>query len=128
MATRPSVYGVSLEEIETKYGAADFKGALARYIVHCQNPKFSRRQVEVGATSLYIPFHKISVFRRIKFVSCDPFRVDPSVGVVVDSIHCEPESFDRYGNYLPGRFDTAIIKIDGQAGLKGMSVFSIQSL
>ena len=30
MATCPTVYSVFLEEIDTKYGAANFKGALAR--------------------------------------------------------------------------------------------------
>ena len=36
MSKRPSVYEVPLEDLETRYGAHDFKGALSRYVVHCQ--------------------------------------------------------------------------------------------
>jgi len=57
MSKRLSVYGVPLEDLETRYGAHDFKGMLSRYVVHCQHPKFSRRQVEDVAAHLYIPFH-----------------------------------------------------------------------
>jgi len=41
--------------------------------------------------------------------------------MVVDSIHCEPSS-QHSSDYIPGRFDTALINIkDGcQAGVKGM--------
>ena len=118
MSTRPSVYGVSLEDIETRYGALDFKRALSRYVVYCQHPEFSRRQVEDAAAHLYLPFHKISVFHRIKFISKDLYSLDSSAHMVVDSIHCEPSS--RH-DYIPGRFDTALINIkDGcQAGVKG---------
>jgi len=121
MSKRPSVYGVPLEDLETRYGAHDFKGALSRYVVHCQHPEFSRRQVEDVAARLYIPFHKISVFHRIKFISQDPYSLDPSLDIVVDSIHCEPSRSDRHGNYIPGRFDVAVINIEngGQAGVKG---------
>lgn len=82
-------------------------------------PSTRVRLVEDAAAHLYIPFHKISVFHRIKFISEDPYA-DSSTHVVVDSIHCEPSS--QHGSfYVPGRFDTALVNIkDGcQAGVKG---------
>jgi hypothetical protein len=122
-SVRPSVYGVSLEDIEADYGAIDFKGALARFVIHRQHPEFSQRQVENVAAGFYIPFHKISVFCRIKFISHDPYGLDPSADIVVDSIHCEASRFNKYGTYIPGRSDTAIIKIENgrRAGVKGMA-------
>ena len=120
MSARPSVYGVSLEDIKVHYGATDFEGALARYIIHHLNPGFSRLQVENAVTGFYIPFHKVSVFHHIKYISQDPFSINPSV---VDSIHCQASRSDKYGNYIPGRFDMAIIKIENGGptpGVKGM--------
>jgi hypothetical protein len=42
---------------------------------------------------------------------------------VVDSVHCEASCFNKYGTYIPGRSDTAIIKIENgcRAGVKGMA-------
>ena len=121
MSKRPSVYGVPLNDLETQYGAHDFKGTLSRYVVHCQHPGFSRRQVEDVAARLYIPFHKLSVYHRIKFVSQDPYSSDPYLDIVVDSIHCEPSCSDQHGNYIPGCFDVAVMNIEngGQVGVKG---------
>jgi hypothetical protein len=124
IANHSSVYGVPLEDIKVHYGAIDFNGALARYLIHCHNPGFSRHQVENAVAGFYIPFHKVSIFHRIKFVSQDPFSIDPSANIVVDSIHCEASQSNKHGTYIPGRFDTAIIKIESggptRAGVKCM--------
>lgn len=68
-----------------------------------------------------MPFHKISVFHRIKFVTNNPYSLTPDADIVVDSIHCEPPCKDKYSNLVPGRFDTAVINYQngGRAGLKG---------
>ncbi|KAF9522759.1 hypothetical protein CPB83DRAFT_776604 [Crepidotus variabilis] len=128
MATSPLVYGVSFEEIETKYGATDFKGALSRFVIHSQRPELTKRQVEDAAASLHLPFYKVSVFHRIKFISHDPYSINPSASIVVDSIHCEPARFDRYNNRIPGRFDTAMVNIanGGRVGVKGYCVGQIR--
>ncbi|KAF9522133.1 hypothetical protein CPB83DRAFT_872088 [Crepidotus variabilis] len=127
MATSPLVYGVSFEEIETKYGATDFKGALSRFVIHSQRPELTKRQVEDAAASLHLPFYKVSVFHRIKFISHDPYSINPSASIVVDSIHCEPTRFNRYNNRIPGRFDTAMVNIanGGRVGVKGYCVGQI---
>ena len=103
---------MTLEDIKVHYGAIDFNGALAHYVIHCHNPGFSWHQVENAAANFYIPFHKLSVFHHIKFLFQDPFSIDPSANIVVDSIHCEASQSNKHGTYIPGRFDTAIIKIE----------------
>jgi len=122
MSTRPSVYGVSLDEIKTLYHADDFEGALAHFVIHVRHPDLSRREVELQALDLYLPFQKISVFHRIKFVSNDPFSYDPTADIVVDSIHCEPMRRNTSGKIVPGRFDTAVVnhKDGGRVGVKGL--------
>ncbi|KAF9522196.1 hypothetical protein CPB83DRAFT_872063 [Crepidotus variabilis] len=129
LAKYPSVHGVSIEEIETNYGAMDFRGALRRFIIQQQHPEFTtRRQLEDATASLHIPFHKLSVYHRIKFISHDPFSLNPEADVVVDSIHCEPSRLDKYRNYIPPRFDTAVIRIanGGRAGVQGYCVGQIR--
>ncbi|KAF8952951.1 hypothetical protein BDZ97DRAFT_1992200 [Flammula alnicola] len=127
-STRPSVYGVSLETIKTSYGASQFEAALSRLVVHVQHPQFSRRQVELAASDLHIPFRKLSVFHRLKFISHDPFSVDPLAEIVMDSIHCEPSRHDKNGQVIPGRFDTAVInhKNGGKTGVKGYCIGQIR--
>ena len=122
MSLRPSVYGVSLSDIKQRYGASDFIGALARFVVHIQHPEYARADVELVASRLSVPLQKVAIFHRIKFVAQDPFGLDPTADIVVDSIHCEPARYDKFGNVVPGRFDTAVInhRRGGRAGVKGM--------
>ena len=122
MALHPTVYGVPITQIEDKYGATHFRAALSRFVVHVQNPEYSRRQVERAAIHLHIPFQKLPVYHRIKFISHDPFCSDPSADIVVDSIHAEPSWSDKNGNTVAGRFDTAVInhKNGGMLGVKGV--------
>ncbi|KAF9533674.1 hypothetical protein CPB83DRAFT_890141 [Crepidotus variabilis] len=110
MATSPSVYG-----------------ALSRFVIHSQKPELTKREVEDAAANFQLPFYKVSVFHRIKFVSHDPYSINPSASIVVDSIHCEPARFDRYNNLIPGRFDTAMVNIanGGRVGVKGYCVGQI---
>ena len=121
MSQQPTKYGVSLDIIKASYGASSFNTALARYIIHLKHPEFSQRQVRNAAEDFHIPFHKVSVFHHIKFISHDPFSSNPSADIVVDSIHSEPPGLDNYGKVIPARFDTAIIKrkMEGVAGIKG---------
>ena len=70
---------------------------------------------------LGVPWH----FHHLKFVSYDVYSLNPLDKIVVDSIHIDLVHFDKYGNVIPGQFDTAIIQIkdhdpNGNSGLKGM--------
>jgi len=121
MAQQPTEYGVSLDTIKESYGASSFNTALARYIIHLKHPQLSQRQVRNAAEDFHIPFHKVSVFHRIKFISHDPFSINPSADIVVNSIHSEPSCLYKYGKVIPAQFDTAIIKwkMEGVGGIKG---------
>jgi hypothetical protein len=121
MAVQATVHGVSLTNVKALYGALHFEAALSRFIIHLQFPQLPRRQVELRASELHIPFQKLSIFHRIKYISHDPFSADPLADIVVDSIHCEPARCDKYNKIIPGRFDTAVVnhKNGAKTGVKG---------
>jgi hypothetical protein len=130
MAVRPTVYGVSLADVKALYGALHFEAALSRFVIHLQFPQLPRRQVELRASQLHIPFQKLSIFHRIKYISHDPFSAHPLADIVVDSIHCEPARRDKYNKIIPGRFDTAVVnyKNGGKTGVKGQEFGVSKSL
>ena len=123
MGKHPSARGVSLNSLKTDYGALYFEAALARFVAQYQNPQFTKAQIERAATNIHIPFQKLSVFHRIKYVSCDPYSLEKGNNVV-DSIHAQPARLDKYGKVIPGRFDTGLVnyKDGGMTGVKGHCV------
>ena len=123
MAKHPSARGVSLESLKTDYGASFFEAALARFVAQYQNPQSSKAQIERAASSIHIPFRKLSVFHCIKYVSCDQYGLEKGENVV-DSIHAQPARLDKYGKVIPGRFDTGLVnyKDGGMTGVKGHCV------
>lgn len=126
MAAQPSAFGVSFDRLQSHYGADlnGFKAALSRFIIHFSNPVLTKGEVEHAAEPLSrrIPFHKVSVFHRVKYVTQDPYSITPSADIVVDSIHCEPPFTDKRGKLVPGRFDTAVVnhRNGGDYGVKGV--------
>ena len=115
-----------IEVICTKYGATQFIPALSHFIAQYQHPEYLKAQVEAASTSIHIPFSKISVFHRLKFVSYDIYSLNPLDEIVVDSIHTDPVHLDKYRNVVPGRFDTVVIRVkdsDGGAGLNLKRMF-----
>ena len=129
MTKHPTHRGVPIEVVCTKYGATQFIPALSRFIAQYQHPGYSKAQVEIASNSIHIPFSKVSVFHRLKFVSYDVYSLNPLDELVVDSIHIDPVHFDKYRNIVPGRFDTAVIQVKdhdphGNSSLKGMFLCS----
>jgi hypothetical protein len=124
MAKHPTHYGVSTDIISSEYGATDFIPALSRFITQYQHPDYSKAQVEAASETVHIPFSKISVYHRLKFISYDPNSLNPLDEIVIDSIHVDPLHYDKYNKVVPGRFDTAIIQFrDGNHDMdvKGMN-------
>ncbi|KAF8808923.1 hypothetical protein BYT27DRAFT_7222737 [Phlegmacium glaucopus] len=107
----PTHCAVPLDDIHNKYSTMHFILALSRFIAQYQNPEYSKAQVETASHSTHIPFHKLSVFHHVKFVSYDIYALNPLDEVVVDSIHINPVHLDKYWKVVPGRFNTAIINI-----------------
>ncbi|KAH6912306.1 hypothetical protein BKA70DRAFT_1098303 [Coprinopsis sp. MPI-PUGE-AT-0042] len=111
MARSPST-SVPLDDIDNLYHAQDFKLVLAKFIIHYNNPALSKRQVYRRAAVFHIPFQKIPVYHRVKFVSADPCANNPLAEIIVDSIHVEPARVEPHREMLiPGRFDTALIRV-----------------
>lgn len=123
MAKHPTFPAVPLNVIHDQYGALYFEAALSRYIKRCQNPspEVTQGQIEAMAETFTIPFTRIPVFHRLKFVSREISSLDPLEDIVVDSIHTDPARLDKYGAMVPGRFDTAVINYHegGEVGVKG---------
>ncbi|EDR06040.1 uncharacterized protein LACBIDRAFT_329283 [Laccaria bicolor S238N-H82] len=120
MAKHPTHQGVPIDVICTKYGATQFIPALSCFVAQYQHPEYLKAQVEAASTSIHIPFSKISVFHHLKFISYDVYSLNPLDKIVVDSIHTDPVHFDKYRNVVPGRFDTAVVRVkdsDGGASL-----------
>jgi len=130
MAKAPSERGVTLACLKDDYGATYFEAALARWVAQYQNPHFTtKRQVQEAASNIDIPFNKVSVYHRIKFVSRDPFDLNPLTETTVDSIHVEPPKLNKNGKTIPGRFDTVLVNGDngGKTGIKGELVTEFAS-
>ena len=102
MAKHPTHRGVPIEDICTNYGATHFIPALSCFIAQYQHLEYSKAQVEAASNSVHIPFSKISVFHRLKFVSYDVYSLNPLDEIVVDSVHTNPVHFDKYGHIVPG--------------------------
>ena len=122
MAKHPTRRGVPIEDICTKYGATHFIPALSRFVAQYQHPEYSKAQVEATSDSVHIPFSKISVFHRLKFVSYDVYSLNPLDEIVVDSIHTDPVHFDKYRHVVPGRFDTVIVRVKDSDGGSGLNL------
>ncbi len=125
MTKHPSVARpVSFDALANKYGAHDFVMALQRFVVQYQQPKrkFTGAEIDALANALHVDFFAVHVFHRLKWRSQDASAMDPLAEAVVDSIHVEPNRRDKYGNLVPGRFDTAIINVaeGGEASVKGI--------
>ncbi|KAF8810235.1 hypothetical protein BYT27DRAFT_7253823 [Phlegmacium glaucopus] len=133
MAKHPTHQGVPIEVIHTKYGAMQFILALSRFVAQYQHPEYSKAQVEATSTSIHIPFSKISVFHRLKFISYDVYSLNPLDEIVVDSVHTDPVHFDKYDNVVPGRFDTVVVWVkDSDSGssldLKGLCIGQVRCI
>ena len=120
LTKHPSVWAVPLDVLVTKYGATHFRTALARFIALSNDPDLTRGRLERKLWGIWMPFTKVSVWHRIKFMRIDPSTLTVSTS---DSIHCRPERKDSHGKPILSRFDTALIN-DGTGediGLGGMS-------
>ncbi|PPR01107.1 hypothetical protein CVT24_000403 [Panaeolus cyanescens] len=111
MSMYPSTTAVSLDTLSTTYGATAIVTAIARYVIKLQQPTITNRDLTLQAEDFHIPFQKLPVFHRIKFVSNDVYSLTPLKDIVVDSIHIDPPVETNDGRVIPGRFDTALIKL-----------------
>src|SRR6266478_3617105 len=104
IASHPTTHAVSIDTLVSDYGATYFRDAFARYIVGWRNPEFNRPQVERESLNTNIPFVNVSVYDRVKFINAGDDKI-------VDALHVQPRRKTPVRDN-PGRFDTALIKID----------------
>ncbi|KAK7017889.1 hypothetical protein VNI00_018532 [Paramarasmius palmivorus] len=132
MARHPSVNGVTFHRLVSVYGAKDFLYTLAEYVAQARAPgqTFSRAALTAATRQVleFVPFSKVSVYHRIKFTQNDPYSITKGPEFVVDAIHADPGRTDKYGRIIPGRFDTALVKVDGDGnnGVKGYRVGQVR--
>ncbi|KAJ7856057.1 hypothetical protein B0H14DRAFT_3085330 [Mycena olivaceomarginata] len=133
MTKHPTLKSVRMSRLVTDYGATLFRDALARYVVHLNNPDLSPLQVEQNSQDLSFAFNSVPVYHRIKFTTRDPYSVPGGPDSVVDSIHVQPCKTLKNGEVFPARFDTALVnggngQITGVAGYRVVQVHIIFSL
>lgn len=106
MAKHPSIHSVSLDSIETNYGTVYFCIALKRFIGTKLYPNITCTQLKQRIADIWIPFHKLAVWHKIKYQ-----RTDQYTGVMstADAIHIHPAQKDIRNRPIPGWFDTAFI-------------------
>jgi hypothetical protein len=116
MTKRPSARAVPIDRVINVYGATYFRPALARFIALANNSALTRDQLEGNLHDVRIPFRKVHVWHRIKFLREDPVS---NKTITADSIHIQPSTTDTRGRSMPGRFDTALVN-DGTGGDTGI--------
>ncbi|RPD75308.1 hypothetical protein L226DRAFT_462412 [Lentinus tigrinus ALCF2SS1-7] len=121
MTRHPSVKAVPLDHLGERYGALYFRDALSRFVVQHNHPEYTRAQLERASASVYFNFHKIPAFHKVKFWLDDPHGFPDAD--LRDVIHCRPIRQNKYGDDIPGRFDTALVRLPGVelAGVQGNS-------
>ena len=105
----PSETGINFEGLLNRHGALDFQDALADFIVQHNYPGLSAAMAQRRANNTLLPFRRVSVFHKVKFVNPEV----PDVGTV-DAVHIRPEVRSRRGHTIPGRFDTVLVKNGGR--------------
>ncbi len=107
----PSVKAVKLADVSALYGATFFRDALARFAVSLEQPHLTPAEVEYASGSIYLNFSTIPVYHRVKFSVNDPHAYSSSDAISRDAIHVRPTRKNKHGNDVPGRFDTALVRI-----------------
>ncbi|KAG7094451.1 hypothetical protein E1B28_008047 [Marasmius oreades] len=117
MSKHPSVTSVVFQQLVNDYGAKDFEYCLGEYIAKAQAPEQAFTSASLHAATqhvlTFVPFYKVAVYHHIKFTEYDPYSITKGPEFVVDTIQAEPNRKDKYGRPIPGRFDTALIKVNG---------------
>jgi len=116
---------VTLEELETAYGAHSIQDVLAEYFVRLSNKgvRMTRNQIEDAKECWDIPFQSVAVFHKLKFWNRDGHGFSGRTEIL-DSIHVRPEWTNKQGKQVPGWFDTALFKEAVQGtGVKGSSFY-----
>ena len=87
LSINPTVRAVTLDNLELNYGATHFRTALQHYVLLSNYPNILRAELEHRLDNVRIPFTRLPVWHRIKFLRKDPVT---DKNLTADSIHCRP--------------------------------------
>lgn len=121
IARFPNHKAVRFESLARNYGAIDFRVALSHYIIRLLHPTLSLRQVKNIAQTFHLPFNSVPLFNKIKFWQPDA-QGRGDAAETLDTIHVRAGYTNTVGRPVPGRFDTALVKLDNREefGVAGM--------
>lgn len=110
---------VPFGELISDYGAIDFRQALTVFIAAYNEPLLNRHQLQKAAYRVFLPFHKVPVFHKVRIWNDDPLgHVDGKKAL--DVIHSYPartmKKGAKKGTKIPARFDTALVDVDAIPG------------
>jgi Plavaka transposase len=116
MALNPTK-SVTFNVLACDYGAVDFQDALADFLAHLNNPGASVSALRQRAENILIPFRSVPVFHNIKFTKCG----DSGEHQISDTVHVRPGLVDKRAQIVPARFDTVIVRRQGNKGILFLS-------
>ena len=113
MTRHASVKAVKFADLAPRYGAMYFRDALSRFVVQHNHPELTTAQQERAAASIYFHFNKIPAYHKVKFWLEDPHGLALPGTELCDVVHCRPTRKNKHGDDVPGRFNTALVRISG---------------
>ena len=122
MTRHPSVKGVKFPQLVSTYGATFFRDALSRFVVEHNHPQLTRHQVEQQASKIYFEFFSVPVFHKIKIHVSDGEGLGLQDTEMHDTVHVRAARKNKYDDPIPGRFDTVLVRVDGDTNALGSSI------
>ena len=106
MARNPEKKLVPFDALARDYGALEFQDMLADFIAQLNHPEATAGGLQIRAHDTHIPFSRVPVFHKIKFVKKGNFNESD----ISDVVHVRPEQKDSGGRIIPARFDTVVVQ------------------
>ncbi|KAJ7750298.1 hypothetical protein B0H16DRAFT_1843487 [Mycena metata] len=124
MTLHPTRESVPFDKLIQDYGAQFFRDALARFVVSTNHPEYSARQIETYSANLAMPFRRVPVYHKIKWVT------EHLPDATIDSVHATPVTKNTRGKPVPGRFDTVLVNLGTgkETGVDGYRVGQVQQI
>ncbi|KAG1836595.1 hypothetical protein C8R48DRAFT_623187 [Suillus tomentosus] len=131
MTKHPTIKAVTLDKVTNEYGATHFNECLAHYVAKATlpvNTAVTARQLEDRAADIHIPFQRLPVFHKVKWL-LDNVRGDGDPPVTVDSVHARPGRSGKFtSDSVAPRFDTVFVNdgTGGSLGIKGYRIAQVR--
>ena len=111
MSKELTVYSVSIEKLETDYGASRFQETFTWFVVQWQQPGIRPARLDYEVQGIYLPFISVSTYHHIMFLQASA-NVDWES--VADIIHIQPACIvtpqcNASPKTVNGQFDTVLI-------------------